>query len=123
MSLRNQLKVKLLLTKETANKAELAYKYCLNLIKSYFLKEIIDDELNRIFALKKISLEENGKMFLQLLNYYKLFEEYIDIIFYNEKTAQNALVMLDELIEKFRNLTTEIQALIIYLENNLKERM
>jgi len=122
MSLKNQLKEKLLLTKEIANTSELAYKYCFDLIKSYFIKEIIDNELNRTFALKKIALEENGKTLLTLLNYYKLFEEHIDIISSKEKTTQNALVLVDELIEKFRTVTIELQTLAIFLENKLKER-
>ena len=120
MSLRSQLEERLLLTKETANKSELAYKYCFNLIKSHFIKELLDDELNRTFALKKASLEDNGKVLLELLNYYKLFEDHKEIILSKETITQNALILLDELIEKFKNMIAEIQGLTIYLENKLK---
>ena len=120
MSLRSQLEERLLLTKETANKSELAYKYCFNLIKSHFIKELLDDELNRTFALKKASLEDNGKVLLELLNYYKLFEDHKEIILSKETITQNALILLDELIEKFKNIIAEIQGLTIYLENKLK---
>lgn len=121
MSLRNQLEEKLLLVKEIANKSELAYKYCFNLIKSHFIKELLDNELNKTFALKKIALEDNGKMLLQLLGYYKLFKDHKEIILSKERITQNAMVLLDELIEKFKNLVAEIQGLTIYLENKLKE--
>ena len=120
MSLRNQLEEKLLLVRETANKSELAYKYCFNLIKSYLIKELLDNEFNRTFALKKVALEDNAKVLLKLFNYYKLFENHKEVILSKEELTNNALILLDELIEQFKDLIVEIQSLTIFLENRLK---
>ena len=122
MTLRNQLNDNLLKVKDKVLKAEEAYKYCFSLIQSFFANELIDDDLNRIFALKKVEIESTYEKLEKLTDYYKAFENHKDIISGNDRTIKNTFELLIELKDEFNNLIAEIQGFAIFLENSLKEK-
>ncbi len=122
MTLKNQLEEQLALVKEKAQTAKSAYKYCFEFIKSFFTKELIDDHLNRIFALKKIELENTFNRLDKLLKYLIVFEKHKEMILYKDITTSNAVNLLDELKDELNNIIAEVQGLTIFLEERLKQQ-
>ena len=123
MNLKNQLENRLQDIKQKLLRAKEVYDFCSTLIRSFFARELIDNEINRLFALKKIELEEKTYNELyKLSSYYKTFEEHKEIILSKETIIRKSLELLDELGEKFIFLTAELKALSVYLENRLKQQ-
>ena len=117
MNLKSQLENKLQDIKQKLLRAQEVYDSCSTLIRLFFARELIDNEINRLFALKKIELEEKAYNELhKLSSYYKTFEDHKEII------IRKSLELLDELGEKFVFLTAELKALSVYLENRLKQQ-
>ena len=123
MNLKSQLENKLQDIKQKLLRAQEVYDSCSTLIRLFFARELTDNEINRLFALKKIELEEKTYNELyKLSSYYKTFEEHKEIILSKETIIRKSLELLDELEEKFVFLTAELKALSVYLENRLKQQ-
>lgn len=122
MTLQSQFNNKLLLLISNAERTQQAYLKTLELIKSFFISESIDSELNRFFALKKNELNEFYIKFQKLVKQIEVIEKHKDIIISTENRNEKALKILDQYADSNSELFSEIQAIFIYLENKLKER-
>lgn len=121
MNLKSQLENKLQEVNQKLSRVQEAYTSCSQLIESYFIKELIDNEINRLFALKKIELEKIKDELNKLSSYYKAVENYKTIIMPSEKNIMQVLVFLNELGDQFGFLVAELKTFSLYLENRLKE--
>ena len=120
MNLKSQLDNRLLEIKQTILKIEEVYKLWQDLVKSFFSHELIDDSLNRDFALKKSAIEKLVKEFFNLVTYYEAFKKYRELILPKERGLIRAINFLDELKDKLIFVLVELKATIIFLENRLK---
>lgn len=120
MDLKKQIDDKLLEIKEIISRTDEEYKSCYNLINSFFIKESLDDNLNKHFALKKKDIEKAYKDFCNLIPYYESFAKHKEIISDNNKALINAMSFLEELRDKISFVLAEFKATIISLENWLK---
>ena len=121
MTLENQLSNKLNLIKEKVNKAKSACNFTFELVKNYLIKESLNADLNRLFALKKAYLEK-VKLQINLLEIkYKTIKRYKDIISTEASSLHDTLNVMDEYSDELSNIISELQAISIILENRLKE--
>lgn len=122
MSLENQLNQKFFLIEEKINAAEEAYKKSHNLIETFLISESIDDELNRLVAVKKVELGNMYKELGILGSLSKAVKRHREIVLSKELTTQKALEVLEAHSDRYSSFIAGINALTVFLELRLKEK-
>lgn len=122
MTLKSQFNNKLSLLFNNAERTKKAYLKTVDLIKSFFISESVDSDLNNLFARKKNELNEFYDKLSKLIEQIKAIEKHKDAITSSENKTEKALEIFDNLADVNSELFSEIQALFIHLENRLKER-
>ncbi len=121
MSLENQLNQKFSLIEKKINTAEEAYKEFYTLIEAFLISESLDNELNRLVALKKVELGNMYKELSLLISLSKAVKQHREIILSKESTTQKALEVLETHNDRYSSFIADIKALAIFLELRLKE--
>lgn len=121
MSLKDQIANKFNRNKENIKRAKDEYKALFNKIKSFYISEQIDDEINRAFALKKTEVEDIKKKVKLITEQFRIITNYKEIILEDESKIHKATQILDEQNDKLSSLIAELKSISITLENRLKE--
>ena len=120
MKSENQLNQKISLIEERINTAEEAYANTHNLIETFLISESIDDELNRLVALKKIELGNMHKELSILISLSKAVKQHKEVLLLKESTTKKALEVLETHNDRYSSFIAGIKALAVFLENRLK---
>lgn len=122
MNLKDQIKSKLDRNKENITRAEDEHKNLCNKIKYFFISEQLNDEVNRIFALKKSEIEDIGKRVKVLAEQFKIILNYKEIVLEDELKIHKAIQILDKQNDGLSFLIAELKSISIALENRLKQQ-
>jgi len=122
MTLKNQLSDKLKFIDDKFSKVKSAYDFTFQLVRNFLTIESVNDDLNRLFALKKSYLEKVEQQIELLVAKYSTIKKHKEIIPSNELSLQNILNILDEYADELSNIISDLQAISIILENRLKEK-
>ena len=122
MNLKTQINSKISRNKENIERTTQAQKHLYDLITSYFISEQINDELNRMFALRKLDVEDLNKILKVLIEQFKVIVKFKDIVIEKEQTVSRIIQILDKQDDKLISLISELKSITIYLANRLKEK-
>ena len=122
MNLKTQINSKISRNKENIERTTQAQKHLYDLITSYFISEQINDELNRMFALRKLDVEDLNKILKVIIEQFKVIVKFKDIVIEKEQTVSRIIQILDKQDDKLISLISELKSITIYLANRLKEK-
>src|SRR3990167_1844233 len=111
MNLKTQINSKISRNKENIERTTQAQKHLYDLITSYFISEQINDELNRMFALRKLDVEDLNKILKVLIEQFKVIVKFKDIVIEKEQTVSRIIQILDKQDDKLISLISELKSI------------
>lgn len=121
MTLKKLLNDKLLFVSKKIERADSAFHKVYKFIQNFVVSESLNNELIRVFALKKIILEDLHKKLNHLKLETKAIENHQEIISAKDYSLQKALEILEKHDNKYSDLIAELQAILVFLGHRIKE--